>query len=98
MSLSEHEFQKIAALAYLETNPSHTHQLAHDVEAILSFVKILRQIDTTNVVPLFHPLDLHQRLRQDEIVENNQVNPLAKIAPLFSDDLYLVPKVIDSGK
>lgn len=98
MPLSEQEFQKIAALAYLETNPQHNHQLAVDVEGILSFVERLRQIDTANIVPLFHPLDLCQRLRQDEILEGNQVNQLGQIAPLFSEDLYLVPKVIDSGK
>lgn len=98
MTLSENEFQKIAALAYLETNPQNTQQLANDVDAILTFVEKLRQIDTTGVAPLFHPLDLHQRLRKDEALETNCVNQLSKIAPLFEDGLYWVPKVIDSGK
>ena len=98
MSTSEHEITKIAALAYLETDTKSAQQLAHDVSAIMDFVEQLRQIDTTTIAPLLHPLDLHQRLRLDEAVEVNRVQQLAKIAPLFADDLYLVPKVIDTGK
>jgi len=98
MSLSEHEFQKIAALAHLETSPQNTQQLAVDVDAILAFVEKLREMDTTDVAPLFHPLDLYQRLRKDEVIEKNCVEQLSKIAPLFADDFYLVPTVIDSGK
>ena len=93
MSTSEHEITKIAALAYLETDTKSAQQLAHDVSAIMDFVEQLRQVDTTTTVPLLHPLDLHQRLRLDEVTEKNCVAKLAKIAPLFTDNLYLVPKL-----
>ena len=98
MPRKDDEFNKIAALAYLETNMHTTQQLANDVSAIMAFVKQLHEIDTTSIAPLLHPLDLHQRLRTDDIKENNCVEQLAKIAPLFTDHLYLVPKIIDSGK
>ncbi len=98
MLTSEQELKKIAALAYIDTNVESTQQLAHDVSAIMTFVQKLREIDTTNVTPLLHPLDLHQRLRLDEVKEVSQVAELERMAPLFADGLYLVPKVIDSGK
>ena len=98
MATSENELKKIAALAYLEMDPKSTLQLSQDVSAIMTFVEQLRQIDTTNVTPLLHPLDLHQRLRHDEANEESRVDQLAAIAPLFADGLYLVPKVIDTGK
>ncbi len=97
MPTTEHELQKIAALAYLESDTSTT-QLTQDVSAIMAFVEQLRKVDTSGVTPLSHPLDLHQRLREDEVKTVSCVAQLEKIAPLFTDNLYLVPKVIDSGK
>jgi len=98
MPTSEHELKKIAALAYLETNATSTQQLAQDVSSIMAFVEQLRKVNTTGVTPLSHPLDLHQRLREDQAKSENCVAQLQAIAPMFSDGLYLVPKVIDSGK
>lgn len=98
MPTSEHELKKIAALAYLETDAASTQQLTQDVSAIMAFVEELRKIDTTGITPFCHPLDLHQRLRQDKVKTENVIAQLEKIAPVFSDNLYLVPKVIDSGK
>lgn len=98
MPTTEQDLQKIAALAYLEIDTTSAQQLSQDVSAIMDLVDQLRQIDTTGVAPLFHPLDLQQRLREDHVLESNSVEQLANIAPLFTDNLYLVPKVIDSGK
>jgi aspartyl-tRNA(Asn)/glutamyl-tRNA(Gln) amidotransferase subunit C len=98
MPTSEHDLKKIAALAYLEMDAASAKRQSQDMNAIMAFVEQLRQIDTTNVIPLFHPLDLQQRLRDDQVRETNAVEQLAAIAPLFTDNLYLVPKVIDSGK
>ncbi len=98
MPTSEHDLKKIAALAYLEIDAASAKQQSQDMNTIMAFVEQLRQIDTTNVAPLFHPLDLQQRLRDDQVRETNAVEQLAAIAPLFTDNLYLVPKVIDSGK
>ena len=97
VSTTEDKLKKIAALAYLETDKKSTQQLAHDVSAIMAFIEALRKMDTTSVTPLLHPLDLHQRLRDDDVKEPNCVDQLANIAPLFADGLYLVPKVIDRG-
>lgn len=94
MSTSKHELKKIAALAYIETDNESSQQLAEDVSAIMAFVEQLRQVDTRQISPLLHPLDLHQNLRRDEILHENCVQQLEKIAPLFVDGLYLVPKVI----
>ena len=98
MSSFEQELKKIADLAYLEMDTASTQQLSQDVRSIMAFVEQLRQVNTTDVTPLFHPLDLQQRLRRDEVREENCVTQLEKIAPLFTNNLYLVPKVIDSGK
>ena len=97
MTTTEPELKKIAALAYLEIDNKKSQQLAHDVSSIMNFIEQLRQIDTKSVQPLSHPLNLHQRLRQDEITESNVVKELERLAPSFENSLYLVPKVVDKG-
>jgi len=42
-----------------------------------------------------HPLDAIQKLRVDEVSEENQRDKLLNIAPASEDGLFLVPKVID---
>jgi aspartyl-tRNA(Asn)/glutamyl-tRNA(Gln) amidotransferase subunit C len=98
MAFTQNELANIMQLAYLNSDLDNTHQLAKDVKAIMDFVEQLRKIDTTGIFPLFHPLDLQQRGRIDEISEKDSSAQLAKIAPHFADRLYLVPKVIDTGQ
>jgi len=97
MPTLETELTKIAALACIGMNNDSAKLLAHDVGAIMDFVEQLRAVNTAGVAPMLHPLDLHQRLRSDEAVDENQVSHLAEMAPLFANELYLVPKVIEAG-
>ena len=85
---------KIAALACLDLNTDATAQLTHDVSVIMDYVEQLRQVDTQNVMPLLHPLDLHQRLRADTASEASCLEQLDELAPLFENDLYIVPKTL----
>ena len=94
MPSSTSELKKIAALAYLNLTDDSAHQLALDIDSIMHILEQLRSIDTTDVPPLLHPLDLQQRLRADEANQDNVVLALEQSAPLFADGLYLVPKVI----
>lgn len=98
MPTTEDQLKKLAALSHIGMNAQTTTQLVNDVGAIMDFVEQLRSVDTSNVTPLLNPHDSYQQLRQDIVTENNNVNALANIAPVFENDLYLVPKVIETGK
>ena len=98
MAITKSDLENIAELACLNTDSKEDSQLAEEVSAIMSFVEQLRGVDTTGIAPLFHPFDLHQRFRADEVTEEDCSAQLAEIAPLFEDGLYLVPKIIDSGQ
>lgn len=98
MSTSEKKLHQIAKLACLSLNKNTEAQLQKDVKAIIQFVDQLHTLNTENIAPLIHPLDLHQRLRNDEAHAQNDQDELRRIAPEFSEGLYLVPKVIDTEK
>ena len=95
MTISPKDLKKIAQLAHLDTE--HSLGLPEEISSIMNFVDTLRSVNTEHVTPMFHPIDLHQRLRPDEVTEENCLAELETIASLFEDDLYLVPKVIELG-
>ena len=55
----------------------------------------MNSVDTTDIAPLAHPLDLFSRLRIDEVTESDQRENFQENTVETKDGYYLVPKVID---
>lgn len=98
MTISPQELEKIAHLSHLDVSDERAAQLSEEITSIMNFVAQLSTLDTSKVAPLFHPLALHQRLRADEVTEEECIAEIEAIAPLFEDNLYLVPKVLEGDK
>ena len=94
MALDKTEVEKIAHLARLHISESETEEVTTRITDILTLIDQMQSVDTEAVEPLAHPLDLVQRLRADEITEENQRDRLQQLAPASEDGLYLVPKVL----
>ena len=90
--MKQADLEKIANLAYINTHDIPA--LLDENNVILELINRLQQVDTSGIAPLIHPLDLYQPLRNDDVTEPNSVTELAKITPIFIDDLYVVPNVI----
>jgi aspartyl-tRNA(Asn)/glutamyl-tRNA(Gln) amidotransferase subunit C len=95
MSLEKIDVERIAQLARLEIAPADMAAYAQSLSDILAFVATMNEIDTANVEPMAHPLDVAQRLREDVVTEDNHRDEFQAIAPLVEAGLYLVPKVIE---
>jgi len=55
----------------------------------------MNQVNTDDVQPMAHPMDVAQRLRPDVVTESNQREKFQSIAPDVEAGLYRVPKVIE---
>ncbi len=95
MPLTPDEVRSIAHLARLAISKDDIPRYADNLSRILDFVAQLERADTTNVVPMAHPLDMSQRLRDDTVTETNQRELFQKNAPQAEAGLYIVPKVIE---
>ncbi len=97
MSLTPDDVKKIAHLARLNLSEqditTYTPQLSH----ILQFIEQMNTVDTQNIEPLAHSLDVTQRLRPDRVTEENLRDKFQGIAPQVEAGLYLVPKVIEEA-
>ena len=95
MSLDSDDVKKIAKLARLAIDEADVHGYATNLSNILGLVERMNSVDTTGVVPMSHPLDAVQRLREDVVTETNQREEFQRIAPATENGLYLVPRVIE---
>lgn len=95
MSLTPEDIKNIAHLARLELDESHITLYSEQLSKILGFIEQMNQVDTSNVQPLAHPLNISQRLRKDVVTEPDLRSKYQKIAPKTEAGLYLVPKVIE---
>ena len=95
MSLTASDVKKIAHLARLGIDEQQIGGYASDLSNILDLMTQMGQADTNGVVPMAHPLDQVQRLRDDVVTEIDQRDRFQSIAPQTEAGLYLVPKVIE---
>ena len=95
MAFDKAEVEKIAQLARLHISDSEIDQVTGRIRDILALIDQMQLVETDDVVPLTHPLDLTQRLREDDVTEFNRRDELQLLAPEVEQGLYLVPKVIE---
>lgn len=95
MSLERSDVVSIAHLARLAIAEDDIPAYARNLSNILDLVAQMSAVDTSDVEPMAHPLDMAQRLREDVVTEADQRDKFQAIAPAVEAGLYLVPKVIE---
>lgn len=95
MSVTEKEVQYIANLARLQLDNKEVKSFSDDMNKILGYMDLLNEVDTENVEPLEHVIDLESRLRKDEAKEPISHEDALKNAPDADSDYFRVPKVIE---
>ena len=95
MSLDKDQVQHIAMLARLQIADDEVADTVDKLTRIVDFVDQLSKAATEDVVPMAHPLNASQRLRQDRVTESDRRDELQRNAPAVADGLYLVPRVLE---
>jgi aspartyl-tRNA(Asn)/glutamyl-tRNA(Gln) amidotransferase subunit C len=95
MSLDKTDVEKIAWLARLSIDKNDIPGYVQELSNILELVEQMNSVNTQDITPLAHPLDLQARLRDDVVTESNQRDYFQKNAPTVEEGHYLVPKVIE---
>jgi len=85
----------IADLASLELDDEEAQRMQSDMDAILGWVEKLAELDTSDVPPTAHVVDMATPLRSDEIADVLPVDEVLRNAPEHDEQSMIVPKVID---
>ena len=95
MSLTTDDLDRLTELARLEITSAEVSDVLAKLSDIMAMVDQLQAADTADVLPMAHPLDRQQRLRSDEVTEDDEHQRYQRNAGMVERDLYLVPKVIE---
>ncbi|MTI86793.1 MAG: Asp-tRNA(Asn)/Glu-tRNA(Gln) amidotransferase subunit GatC [Balneolaceae bacterium] len=95
MSVTEKDVRYVANLARLKLPENEVKSLANDMNKILEYMELLNEVDTSNVAPLEHVIELDSRLRTDKAEKPLDHDDALKNAPDADSDYFRVPKVIE---
>ena len=85
----------MADLARLQLAEDEVKSFAQDMNKILDYMERLDELDTSDVEPLEHVIDLESRLRKDKAGKPLSHDDALKNAPDADSDYFRVPKVIE---
>ena len=94
MAISKDEVRKVALLARLGLTEKELESMAGHMESILEFVARLSEVDTKDVQPTAHVLDLTAELRPDEPHLDGTAADILGSAPDAGFGFFKVPRVI----
>ena len=94
MSVTLKDVEHIATLARLEFTDEEKAMFTHQLNSILAYVEQLNRLDTTNVEPLSHVIELDEAYREDIVKPGVTQQDALRNAPAKTDKFFKVPKVI----
>lgn len=95
--LTADDVAKVATLARLKLSAAETERLAGDMAAILGYVAILEEVDTSDVEPMAHAVDVVNVLRDDEVRGSLPREAALANAPQSDGECFLVPQILDGA-
>lgn len=95
MTLTIKEVEHVANLARLDLAEGEAERFKVQIDAILSYVEKLKQLNTDGVEPTSHAIPVNNVFREDNIIQPlGQERALAN-APDKADGCFRVPKVVE---
>lgn len=96
--LGLNDVKKVAQLANLELSESELQEMSSHLGRILEYFEVLNQVDTEQVEPLAHPIEVVNVFRNDELTEMLPREEALKNVPETNGKYFVVPAILDSGE
>src|SRR4051794_20910402 len=95
MALTREEVAKVALLARLRLAPEELDQFTGQLNSIVEFVAQLQELDTTQVEPLAHGIEVRNVFRDDVRGPSLPREAALSNAPKRNQESFLVPAVLE---
>ncbi|ANE45127.1 glutamyl-tRNA amidotransferase [Paenibacillus swuensis] len=95
MSITGKDVEKVAALARLDLEEEEKEKFTVQLNAILKYAEKLGELDTENVDPTSHVLQLTNVMREDITRESLTIDKVLLNAPDEEDGQIKVPAVLE---
>lgn len=92
--ISTEQVKHVANLARLAITDEETEKFTKQLDAIITFAEQLNELDTENVEPTSHVLDMKNILREDVPQKGLPREEVLKNAPEHQDGQIKVPSIL----
>jgi len=94
MALTRQDVEKVSLLARLRLSPEELERMTEQMGQIVAYVESLSELDTDNVEPMAHALDVANVFAADELRPSLDRAAALANAPHHDHEFYLVPAVL----
>ena len=94
MKITLDEVEHVTQLARLRLPEEQMKGLMKDMNEILDYMDLLNEIDTSNLEPTSHVINIKNVFREDTILPSLPYEKSLKNAPEEKQDSFVVPRVI----
>ena len=95
MSVDADTVRRIAHLARIAVAEDEVAPLQGELNAILSFVEHLSEVDVADVAPMTSVTPMRMKERDDVVTDGEIPDAIVGNAPAREGDFFVVPKVIE---
>lgn len=95
MSLTTKQVEKIGHLARIKLTEKEVTKFQTELNKIFSWIDMLKEVDTSDINPMYSPVQHVLPLREDIINDGNIQEQVIKNAPNAKYGYYVVPKVVE---
>ena len=93
--MDQETVRTICYLARLEIDQSKSEKIQKDLETIIDLISSLQTIDTSDVEPLYSPLEMTAFMHEDIEKSDNKKDKFLENAAASNEDYFLVPRVVE---
>ncbi len=95
MSVDQSTVRRIARLARIKLTPEELPRFEGELNAILKWIEMLNELDTTGVEPMTSVVKMQMKMRADVVTDGSDASQVLANAPRAEDHFYVVPKVVE---
>jgi aspartyl-tRNA(Asn)/glutamyl-tRNA(Gln) amidotransferase subunit C len=95
MSVDAATVRRIAHLARIAVAEDEVEHLRGELNAMLSFVEQLSEVDVTGVEPMTSVTPMTMKKREDVVTDGGIADDIVRNAPATDHKFFLVPKVVE---
>ena len=94
MAISREEVEKVSLLGRLVLSEEELDKMTAQLGQILDYMDLLSEVDTEQVEPMAHALDVSDVFRTDQVRPSLEREQALANAPRRDKECYLVPAVL----
>lgn len=92
--LTREAVERVAHLSRLEFTEDELDKQFEQLGSIIEMMDSLSEIDTTDVTPLNHVMDINNVFREDLVHESMGAEKVLANAPEENENMFQVPKIV----